>query len=546
MINLKNEYLAKIDDLWDNENIENTTLSIRNLFKDSEGRFSVFELMKKIDVMTILHDDKEDSLCRFITFKDDYLKNYLVLSASRSIEEMRFDAACMLRKLLKEKSKGKNSLSFNCSVHTKAFSREDKHFACALLMPRKRVLEFITQKDANGNYLYLNENKEISLKNINAVADRFGVPYSKCCSRLFNMFEDLRREGKPSFHVEGCYNRDQYKKTIKSYSEEQRLKDLREVAPNYKDNEIRRMNHLIDSLHYRTYDRLSEVAKRRLLINLAKFDSVNEGVVESEEEAKNIINNFIASGGVIRDGKLITKDGECELSDEQLVVLGEYNLYNKALSRGLIKGIAKSDPRLEHIAKLSYKDAINSLTERDITRYIRSLHERMFVYLQDKYKERRGGLYRESPVRLSGTNVETADPSYIPQIMDNISWKILEVLKKNANGELSNSEYVDKINECIYEMIRMQPFADGNKRTSRLLSNILYQEKGIPFVLLPVSLWNEYVDAWRSDDIKNYNNLMHRLIIESYSYFYGNQTANEAVISKSKSKKIITANVNKK
>jgi len=119
-------------------------------------------------------------------------------------------------------------------------------------------------------------------------------------------------------------------------------------------------------------------------------------------------------------------------------------------------------------------------------------------------------------------------------------------LKKNANGELSNSEYIDKINECIYEMIRMQPFADGNKRTSRLLSNILYQEKGIPFVLLPVSLWNDYVDAWKSDDIKDYNDLMNRLIVESYGYFYGNQTANEAVISKSKSEKIITANISRK
>lgn len=546
MIDLKNEYLAKIDDIWDNDDIENTTLSIRNLFKDSEGRFSIFELMKKINVMTILHDDKEDSLCRFITFKDDYLKNYLVLSASRSVEEMRFDAACMLRKLLKETSKGKISLSFNCSVHTKAFSREDKHFACALLMPRRRVLEFITQKDEFGKYIYLDENREISLKNINAVADKFGVPYSKCCSRLFNMFEDLRKEGKTSFHIERCYNREQYKKTINTYSEERRLKDLKEVAPNYKNNELRRMNHLIDSLHYRTYDRLSEIAKRRLLINLAKFDSVNEGIVKSEEEAKCIINNFISSGGVIKDGKLITKNGGCELSDEQLVVLGEYTLYNKALSRGLINGISKSNPKLEYIAKLNYKEAINSLTERDITRYILNLHERMFVNLQDKYKERRGGLYRESSVRLSGTNVETADPRFIPQIMDNISWKILEVLKQNVNGELSNSEYIDKINECIYEMIRMQPFADGNKRTARLLSNILYQEKGMPFVLLPVSLWNEYVDAWRSDDIKDYNNLMHRLIVESYSYFYGNQTANEAVLSKSKNKKIITANVSKR
>ena len=195
---------------------------------------------------------------------------------------------------------------------------------------------------------------------------------------------------------------------------------------------------------------------------------------------------------------------------------------------------------------MDYKDALKELTEKDITRYIRNLHERLFVNLEDKYDEKRGGLYRDSSVRLSGTNVSTADPRFIPQLMDNLSWRILEILKKNANGELSNSEYIDKINECIYEMIRMQPFGDGNKRTSRLISNILYQEKGIPFVLLPVSLWNEYVDAWKSNDIKDYNSLMHRLILESYSYFYGDQSVNEAVVSKTKSEKIINANIAKK
>jgi Fic family protein len=88
----------------------------------------------------------------------------------------------------------------------------------------------------------------------------------------------------------------------------------------------------------------------------------------------------------------------------------------------------------------------------------------------------------------------------------------------------------------------MQPFADGNKRTSRLLSNILYQEKGIPYVLVPVKEWNNYVDAWSNDDISKYNDMMHRLILESYKYFYGDQSVNDAANTKIAGEKIILAN----
>ena len=130
----------------------------------------------------------------------------------------------------------------------------------------------------------------------------------------------------------------------------------------------------------------------------------------------------------------------------------------------------------------------------------------------------------------------------IPQLVDNISWRILETLKKSASGKISNSEYIDEINSCIYELIRAQPFADGNKRTSRLLSNILYQEKGLPYVLLPVQEWHNYVDAWSNDDISVYNEMMHRLILESYNHFYGGQSVGKALKGKEKGTKLIYAN----
>ena len=75
-----------------------------------------------------------------------------------------------------------------------------------------------------------------------------------------------------------------------------------------------------------------------------------------------------------------------------------------------------------------------------------------------------------------------------------------------------------------------------------LLSNILYQEKGLPYVLLPVQEWNNYVDAWSNDDISVYNEMMHRLILESYNYFYGGQSVGGATKGKEKGTKLINAN----
>lgn len=540
MLNLSNENIIKIKECYNDLDVEQSANNIIKVFSNGK-EFSMFTLFKLLNTLVILHDDKGDNITRYITTKINEKSNYLILSADRSVEEMRFDAACMLRRFLKAIGGNKKTASIN-ACYSNNFSREDKHFACALLMPRDELVSFIMQKDENGKYIYLNDDLTLTLKNINIIADHFGVPYSKCCSRIYYVFENLRDTRAGNFYIENCHDRKKYKESKKTYMEINMEKDLKELVPNYENNQKKRKEHLIDSLHYRSYSKLSDIAKRRILVNLAKFDSVNEKVVKSEDEATDIIYNYIASGGSVYDGKLITKNGEVELSDEQLVVITEYELYTKAMERGLIRGIAKNNPRLKYIENLEYKEALDCLNEKDIADYICGLHGRLFAGLSNKYGEPRGGFYRTGVVNLAGTDVKTAEPRMIKQLMENVCWRILKILKENADGKYSNSEYIDSINECIYEIIRMQPFADGNKRTARLLQNILYQEKGIPFVLLQPKEWNNYVDAWSYENTSKYNDLMHRLIIESYSYFYGDQSVEEATNNKEKTEKIIYAN----
>jgi len=547
MLDTSKETIKKIIDCYNSNNLEETANLIRSLCSSED--FSVFTLIKELDTMLILHDDGKEKITRFISFSNDASKNYLVLSASRSVEEMRFDAACMLRRVLKGLNDSKPNKCPNITTINKKFDREDKHFACALLMPMKELMRFITKKDEEGKYLYLDENGELPFENINIVADHFGVPFDQCCSRIFNVFDTLKKNKKGNYMIKGCINKKVYKSLKAEYSVQKREEDMKRLVPDHDKHTSILTKHLIDSLHYRSFDRLSDTAKRRILINLTISDSVNEGVivgnskVEAEKKALAILNNYIAIGVKVRDGCLIDKSGKSiELSDEQLVVIGEYELYKKALEDGLLVSIAKLSGNFYRFENMSYSEAIRSLTEKDIANFIKDLHAKLFSKLSYKYEEQRGGFYRSGSVTLKGTQVDVPSYRMIPQLMENLSWRILETLKKTLDGNMSNSEYIEEINSCIYQMIRTQPFDDGNKRTSRLLSNILYQEKGLPYVLVPVKEWDNYVDAWSNEKEEMYNSLMERLILESYNHFYGIQSVGNALKVKVDGHKLINAN----
>ena len=72
----------------------------------------------------------------------------------------------------------------------------------------------------------------------------------------------------------------------------------------------------------------------------------------------------------------------------------------------------------------------------------------------------------------------------------------------------------------------------------------MYQEKGMPYTLVSVDDYGSFVDGWRSKDVDLYNKFMYKLILDSYNYFYGNQSVNEAIFSNSKA--IINQNRGKK
>ena len=137
MINLDRENFKALKAEYNSKDMEKTANNVRGRFADKNGALSVFDLFTLLDTMVILHDDKGDPVTRYVTFKDSDRANYLILSAGRTVEEMRFDAACMLRTVMKNSSANKGKISLNASTT-----------ACEQLQP------FLNKSNAFSAYIF--------------------------------------------------------------------------------------------------------------------------------------------------------------------------------------------------------------------------------------------------------------------------------------------------------------------------------------------------------------------------------------------------------
>ena len=122
-----------------------------------------------------------------------------------------------------------------------------------------------------------------------------------------------------------------------------------------------------------------------------------------------------------------------------------------------------------------------------------------------------GGSLRESTAVLLDLNVEVLSP---------------EDAMKEFNSYIAKGDYLRKyleegdifkyINECIklnVELIKLQPFADGNKRTFRALLNLLLKRINIPPVYIDECEYVEYkkvlIKALNATCEEDYNDIIH-------------------------------------
>lgn len=104
-----------------------------------------------------------------------------------------------------------------------------------------------------------------------------------------------------------------------------------------------------------------------------------------------------------------------------------------------------------------------------------------------------GGSLRTDPVVLYNSSVE------IPAAEDARAYFQSFITKKLPELDRNNPVSIfDYINSCIYistELIKAQPFSDGNKRTFRSLLNLMFKQYNLPPVYIKTKEREEYKDA---------------------------------------------------
>ena len=112
-----------------------------------------------------------------------------------------------------------------------------------------------------------------------------------------------------------------------------------------------------------------------------------------------------------------------------------------------------------------------------------------------------GGKLRDTEAYLYDSNVEVLPPKDAIKFFQKFlgeSDKIMNELK-----EKDIFEYINESVKITTELIKAQPFFDGNKRTFRALLNLMFKYRGLPPVYITVDERDEYKSALLKAMINN-------------------------------------------
>lgn len=100
-----------------------------------------------------------------------------------------------------------------------------------------------------------------------------------------------------------------------------------------------------------------------------------------------------------------------------------------------------------------------------------------------------GGKLRFETVRLKDSSYEVVPAEDARAFFQSL-------LSKHFNIDMNNIlDYIDEVVKTIVDLIKVQPFADGNKRTFRALLNLMLGKVGIPPIYIKEEEKNIYREA---------------------------------------------------
>ncbi len=139
---------------------------------------------------------------------------------------------------------------------------------------------------------------------------------------------------------------------------------------------------------------------------------------------------------------------------------------------------------------------------------------KLHAIILNNISERFAGRYRESTVRIFGSDVRFPDAERVPQLMHNLMYWYDQHKKDYHPFELA----------VVFstKLVSIHPFVDGNGRISRLLMNFMLQKNKFPWINVYTTQRVEYLEVVRTGNDEKYAPIINFMIstlkenLESY------------------------------
>ena len=128
-----------------------------------------------------------------------------------------------------------------------------------------------------------------------------------------------------------------------------------------------------------------------------------------------------------------------------------------------------------------------------------------------------GGNLRDSQAILKDATIEVMDAEEAKKYFNSFITTSDQIFEPLLKGDIFG--YIEKCIYTITELIKAQPFADGNKRTFRSLLNMLLKKVSLPPVYISANLRSRYkdvlLDAMQNGNYEELYNFYYELIESS-------------------------------
>jgi Zn-dependent peptidase ImmA (M78 family)/fido (protein-threonine AMPylation protein) len=355
---------------------------------------------------------------------------------NRPISRQRFSAAHELCHHLKDLKTSTGSIL--CAVNSNSeIERYAEKFAAELLMPRDEVKRQISEYAVNGY---------VDLKDVLKIAEHFGASFQSCLNRLAWDFQVIR----------GNTSKDALDYLRKKFKP---LKMRKELGFNDVILYEQFFETASDFLTYRMSPHAVQDFKAKYIFH----DSRMEDVQISPEKAAEIVVDLRLHG---------SESQYCKEENQNIIEVAGLSLVY--------------DYIFEKASEKSFKPSIYDT--QTINRKL---------YSTAPFPDF-GGSFRQANTLVAGAKVETVDYNHIYEEIMFLDKDLQRLI--DSEDSISVTTYIEDVLRIHYKLTTIHAYRDGNGRTIRAFTNLMFARKGLPTVLFEVDSKETYKKALAAID----------------------------------------------